>query len=294
MNSINIIARAKINLSLEVKGKRADGYHLLSMVMQTVDISDKIFISKNNTGQIAISGNTDKIPFDARNIGFKAAKRFLEETESCQGYNIFIEKHIPSGAGMGGGSADAAGVLAGLNYLNSNPLSVGRLMEIGLELGADVPFCLRGGTLLAQGIGEEFTQLKDLDLDILIVKPDWGISTSQIFKRLNLDKLPQNPDNKELVRAINEDDTENLYKNMGNALYETSLTFVPEMKGIIDKLHLEYGCPKAMMTGSGSTVFGIFEDKYDMQKAYEYFSKIYRDVYMTKTVKDSILIIENR
>jgi len=294
MNSINIIARAKINLSLEVKGKRADGYHLLSMVMQTVDISDRITISKNTAGKTGISGNTDKIPFDARNIGLKAARRFLEETGSCQGYDIFIEKHIPTGAGMGGGSADAAGVLAGLNYLNGNPLSTERLMEIGLELGADVPFCLRGGTLLAQGIGEEFTELRDLDLNILIVKPDWGISTSQIFKRLNLDKLPQNPDNKKLVKAINEDDRQNLYKNMGNALYETSLAFVPEMKSIIDKMHLEYRCPKAMMTGSGSTVFGIFEDKHDMQKAYKYFSKLYKDVYITKTVKDSILIIENR
>ena len=292
MNSINITARAKINLSLEVKGKRSDGYHLLSMVMQTVDISDRIKISENRTGRINIAGNTDRIPFDARNIGFRAAVRFLREIRSGMGYDIFIEKNIPSGAGMGGGSADAAAVLSGLNYMNQEPLSMNRLMELGLELGADVPFCLAGGTRLAEGIGEKFTQLRDLDLNLLIVKPDWGISTSQVFRRLNLDSISGNPDNEKLVKAINENDRQGIYANMGNALYETSLAFVPEMKNIISKLYSDFRCPKAMMTGSGSTVFGIFEDAEDLKKAHAYFSEIYRDVYITRTVRESILIDE--
>ena len=292
MNSINITARAKINLSLEVKGKRSDGYHLLSMVMQTVDISDRIKISENRTGRINIAGNTDRIPFDARNIGFRAAVRFLREIRSGRGYDIFIEKNIPSGAGMGGGSADAAAVLSGLNYMNQEPLSMNRLMELGLELGADVPFCLAGGTRLAEGIGEKFTQLRDLDLNLLIVKPDWGISTSQVFRRLNLDSISGNPDNEKLVKAINENDRQGIYANMGNALYETSLAFVPEMKNIISKLYSDFRCPKAMMTGSGSTVFGIFEDAEDLKKAHAYFSEIYRDVYITRTIRESILIDE--
>ena len=262
------------------------------MVMQTVDISDRIKISENRTGRINIAGNTDRIPFDARNIGFRAAVRFLREIRSGRGYDIFIEKNIPSGAGMGGGSADAAAVLSGLNYMNQEPLSMNRLMELGLELGADVPFCLAGGTRLAEGIGEKFTQLRDLDLNLLIVKPDWGISTSQVFRRLNLDSISGNPDNEKLVKAINENDRQGIYANMGNALYETSLAFVPEMKNIISKLHSDFRCPKAMMTGSGSTVFGIFEDAEDLKKAHAYFSEIYRDVYITRTVRESILIDE--
>ncbi|MGB5822962.1 MAG: 4-(cytidine 5'-diphospho)-2-C-methyl-D-erythritol kinase [Proteocatella sp.] len=288
MDNINVIARAKVNLSLEVKGKRDDGYHLLSMVMQTIELNDRLKIAKNSNKNIVISSDSKTIPCDDRNIAFKAAKKFLEAIESDQGYDIFIEKNIPVEAGMGGGSADAAGVLVGLNKMNGDVISIEKLMEIGLELGADVPFCIVGGTKLAEGIGEEFTELKDVELKLLIVKPNTSISTAQAFRKLRIDKLKRNPNNRKLIRAINDSDRKKIYEHMDNALYDASLEFAPEMNLIIEKLVNEFQSKKAMMTGTGSTIFAIFEDDSSLQRAYEYFSKKYKDVYITTTAKEAI------
>ncbi|MGL5257029.1 MAG: 4-(cytidine 5'-diphospho)-2-C-methyl-D-erythritol kinase [Proteocatella sp.] len=289
MDSINIIARAKVNLSLEVKGKREDGYHLLSMVMQSIELHDNITIAINKTGKINIDSNVNFIPKDERNIAYKAALLFNEESGLNIGYDIFIKKNIPSGAGMGGGSADAAGVLVALNKLNGELLSDEKLMQIGLKLGADVPFCMVGGTKLAEGIGEEFTELRGIDMKLLIVKPDIGISTAQAFKRLKLDQIKHNPNTENLIAAINKNNKTDIYKYMDNALYDFSLELVPEMESIINTL-VDFGSERAMMTGSGSTVFGIFENENKLKKAYNYFSKLYKDVYITNTTKESITL----
>lgn len=289
MDSINIIARAKVNLSLEVKGKREDGYHLLSMVMQSIELHDNITIAINKTGKINIDSNVNFIPKDERNIAYKAALLFNEESGLNIGYDIFIKKNIPSGAGMGGGSADAAGVLAALNKLNWELFSDEKLMQIGLKLGADVPFCMVGGTKLAEGIGEEFTELRGIDMKLLIVKPDIGISTAQAFKRLKLDQIKHNPNTENLIAAINKNNKTDIYKYMDNALYDFSLELVPEMESIINTL-VDFGSERAMMTGSGSTVFGIFENENKLKKAYNYFSKLYKDVYITNTTKESITL----
>lgn len=289
MDSINIIARAKVNLSLEVKGKREDGYHLLSMVMQSIELHDNITIAINKTGKINIDSNVNFIPKDERNIAYKAALLFNEESGLNIGYDIFIKKNIPSGAGMGGGSADAAGVLVALNKLNGELFSDEKLMQIGLKLGADVPFCMVGGTKLAEGIGEEFTELRGIDMKLLIVKPDIGISTAQAFKRLKLDQIKHNPNTENLIAAINKNNKTDIYKYMDNALYDFSLELVPEMESIINTL-VDFGSERAMMTGSGSTVFGIFENENKLKKAYNYFSKLYKDVYITNTTKESITL----
>lgn len=289
MDSINIIARAKINLSLEVKGKREDGYHILSMVMQSIELYDNIAIVINGTRKITIDSNANFIPKDERNIAYKAAVLFNNESGLSTGYDIFIKKNIPSGAGMGGGSADAAGVLVALNKLNGNLFSNQKLMQMGLKLGADVPFCMVGGTKLAEGIGEEFTELRDIDMKLLIVKPDIGISTAQAFKRLKLDEITHNPDTEKLITAINKNHKTDIYKYMDNALYDFSLELVPEMESIINTL-VDFGSERAMMTGSGSTIFGIFENEDKLKKAYNYFSKLYKDVYITNTTKDSITL----
>lgn len=289
MDSINIIARAKINLSLEVNGKRDDGYHLLSMVMQSIELHDKIVIKRNNTKCITISSNSKSIPCDEKNIAYKAAALFNEVAGLEYGYDIFIQKNIPSGAGMGGGSADAAGVLIGLNKLNDNIFSENKLMQMGLKLGADVPFCIVGGTKLAQGIGEKFTELRPLTLKLLIVKPDKGISTADAFRKLKLEFIKHNPCTDKLINAINENDNYAIYKYMDNALYDFSLELAPEMENIIIDLE-KLGSQKAMMTGSGSTVFGIFENENELEAAYEYFSKLYKDVYITKTTKNAITV----
>lgn len=289
MDRINVIARAKVNLSLEVKGKRDDGYHLLSMVMQSIELHDTISIEKNTCKNIIITSNSNNIPCDERNIAYKAANLFNKELGLDTGYNIFIQKNIPSEAGMGGGSADASGVLLALNKFNDDIFPIKKLMEMGLELGADVPFCIVGGTKLAEGIGEEFTELKNVDMKLLIVKPKSSISTAQAFKKLKLDNITNNPDTNKLVEAINKDDKESIYKYMNNALYDSSLEFAPEMDDII-RIMNEFGSRRAMMTGSGSTVFGIFEDDETLKKAYEYFSNIYKDVYITKTTNEAITL----
>lgn len=289
MDSINIIARAKVNLSLEVKGKREDGYHLLSMVMQSIELYDNINISVNRSGKIRIDSNANFIPKDERNIAYKAAALFNHESGLDRGYDIFIKKNIPSGAGMGGGSADAAGVLVALNKLNDNVFSDEKLMQMGLKLGADVPFCMVGGTKLAEGIGEKFTELSDIDMKLLIVKPEIGIPTAQAFKRLKLDEIKHNPDTAKLIAAINKNHKTDIYKYMDNALYDFSLELVPEMESIINSL-VDFGSERAMMTGSGSTVFGVFEDEDKLIKAYNYFSKLYKDVYITNTTRDSITV----
>ena len=289
MDRINVVARAKVNLSLEVKGKRDDGYHLLSMVMQSIELHDTISIEKNTNKNIIITSNSNNIPCDKRNIAYKAASLFNRALSLDTGYNIFIQKNIPSEAGMGGGSADAAGVLLALNKFNDDIFPIKKLMEIGLELGADVPFCIVGGTKLAEGIGEEFTELKDVDMKLLIVKPKSSISTAQAFKKLKLDNITNNPDTNKLVEAINKGDKESIYKYMNNALYDSSLEFAPEMDDII-RIMNEFGSRRAMMTGSGSTVFGIFEDDETLKKAYEYFSNIYKDVYITKTTNEAITL----
>lgn len=289
MDRINVVARAKVNLSLEVKGKRDDGYHLLSMVMQSIELHDTISIEKNTNKNIIITSNSNNIPCDERNIAYKAVSLFNRALSLDTGYNIFIQKNIPSEAGMGGGSADAAGVLLALNKFNDDIFPIKKLMEIGLELGADVPFCIVGGTKLAEGIGEEFTELKDVEMKLLIVKPKSSISTAQAFKKLKLDNITNNPDTNKLVEAINKGDKESIYKYMNNALYDSSLEFAPEMDDII-RIMNEFGSRRAMMTGSGSTVFGIFEDDETLKKAYEYFSNIYKDVYITKTTNEAITL----
>lgn len=289
MDRINVVARAKVNLSLEVKGKRDDGYHLLSMVMQSIELHDTISIEKNTNKNIIITSNSNNIPCDERNIAYKAVSLFNRTLSLDTGYNIFIQKNIPSEAGMGGGSADAAGVLLALNKFNDDIFPIKKLMEMGLELGADVPFCIVGGTKLAEGIGEEFTELKDVEMKLLIVKPKSSISTAQAFKKLKLDNITNNPDTNKLVEAINKGDKESIYKYMNNALYDSSLEFAPEMDDII-RIMNEFGSRRAMMTGSGSTVFGIFEDDEALKKAYEYFSNIYKDVYITKTTNEAITL----
>lgn len=289
MDSINVIARAKVNLSLEVKGKRDDGYHLLSMVMQSIELADKLFVKKSKTNCITITSDSKTIPCDERNIAYKAALLFNQKAGLKDGYDIFIQKNIPSGAGMGGGSADAAGVLIALNRFNSNVFSEKELMQLGLKLGADVPFCIAGGTKLAEGIGEEFTELKSLDFKLLIVKPAKGISTAEAFRRLRFELITHNPNTKKLVNAINQNDKYAIYKYMDNALYDFSLELVPEMETIVKDLE-KLGSQKAMMTGSGSTVIGIFENDEKLKTAYDYFSKLYKDVYITKTTTEAITV----
>lgn len=292
MKELKLKANAKINLSLDVQGKREDGYHLLSMVMQSIELADNITLKINETGEIQIYSNISYLPTGRKNIAYKAAEIFLEEIKSVDGVEIYIEKHIPMGGGMAGGSTDAAGVLVGLNKLYNKPLPVSKLLELGLSLGADVPFCILGGTRFVQGIGEKLEKLDFANLTLLIIKPKKSISTKEAFGKLDLNNIQNRPDNIKLMEGIKENNKSKIYESMDNSLYQRGLELVPEMQNIIEKLELGFKCKKAMMTGSGSTVFGIFEDNESLQIAYKYFKFRYKNTFITKTAEKSIIIQE--
>lgn len=292
MEEVKVIARAKINLSLDVKGKREDGYHILSMVMQSVDLADKITLKLNDSGKISVNTNMYYLPTGEKNIAYKAAELFLMEINSKDGIEINIEKQIPVGAGMAGGSTDAAGVLMGLNKLYGFPLTQGKILDLGLSLGADVPFCIVGGTKLAEGIGEKLKPLNHVPLSLLIIKPRKSISTKEVFKKLDINSIQNRPDNNKLIQGIEEQNYNKIYQAMDNSLSSISMELVPEIEEIIEGLELKFNCKKAMMTGSGSTVFGIFEDEEMRNEAYLYYKGLYRDTFLAKTESESIIIEE--
>ncbi|MEN2258707.1 4-(cytidine 5'-diphospho)-2-C-methyl-D-erythritol kinase [Paraclostridium benzoelyticum] len=204
MNSIDLKSRAKVNLSIDVLGKREDGYHLVEMIMQTIDLYDKLKITEIEENSILIKSNSLDIPLNEDNIMYKAVNLLKNQFNIEKGIEISIEKNIPVAAGMAGGSSNAAAVLVGLNKLWNLGLSENELKDIGLKLGADVPFCITGGSALAEGIGEELTNIKGLpeNLNILVCKPNIFVSTKEVYQSLNMDKVKRRPQNKELIDAL--------------------------------------------------------------------------------------------
>ena len=187
MNSIKLKSRAKVNLSIDVLGKRQDGYHLVEMIMQTIDLYDLIEIKEKEENQITIKSASEEIPLDCNNLVYKAADLIKKTFNLTKGVEIYIQKNIPVAAGMAGGSSNAAAILVGLNKLWNLNLSDQTLEELGLKLGADVPFCINGGAVLASGIGEELTPIKGLSKDVCIVvcKPDLFVSTKEVYESLD-------------------------------------------------------------------------------------------------------------
>lgn len=267
MNEITIKSNAKINLGLDIVGKRDDGYHLLKTVMQSVSLCDILKIEKSDA--ISVECSDKNIPFSEENLAYKAAKAFFSETKIKSGAHIFIEKNIPSQAGLGGGSADAAGTIYALNKLYKTYLSDEQLCKIGAKVGSDVPFCIVGGTMLCEGVGEILTPLKNIyEHTILIAKGKSGISTVEAYK--TYDKLNgiNHPDIDMLVNAINNE--ENFYHYCKNVLELTAfLSSVDEIKETMT----EFGAHVSAMTGSGSAVFGIFENKTLAEKCCQEFKK---------------------
>lgn len=290
---IKLKARAKINLSLEVIGKRLDGYHDLSMIMQSIDIYDKIELQQNSSGAITLEGNYGDIPLE-KNLAFKAAKAFFEYTNSNMGCDIKLEKQIPMEAGLAGGSTDAAGVILGLDKLSHTNLSNQQLIEIGSSVGADVPFCIFGGTMLAEGIGDRLTRLENLSLNLLVAKPSNNVSTKELFSILGKEDYSSGETTLGLAKIIQSQNLQAMNKHMVNGMYNKSLRFAPQMKDIILQLEKQEGCLKAMMSGSGSTVFGIFETVTQRDCAMDNLQNLdikqNKDllVYGTKTASESI------
>ena len=291
MKSIELKSRAKINLSIDVLGKREDGYHLVEMIMQTIDLYDIINITENDIDEININSNSLDIPLNKNNIVYKAAEVLKERFNIKSGLNIFIQKNIPVAAGMAGGSCNAAAVLVGLNKLWNLKLSEKQLQEIGLALGADVPFCISGNAALAQGIGEELTYIKGLpkDTSILICKPNLFVSTKDVYQGLDLDNIKDRPDNKLLIKCLEEGNIKLLSENMVNVLESVTSKMHEEILDI-EKVMLDNNALGSMMSGSGPTVFGLFEKEEDAIKGKEKLLKKYNQVYVVRSSERGVEI----
>lgn len=291
MNSIDLKSRAKVNLSIDVLGKREDGYHLVEMIMQTIDLYDKLKITEIEENSILIKSNSLDIPLNEDNIMYKAVNLLKNQFNIEKGIEISIEKNIPVAAGMAGGSSNAAAVLVGLNKLWNLGLSENELKDIGLKLGADVPFCITGGSALAEGIGEELTNIKGLpeDLNILVCKPNIFVSTKEVYQSLNMDKVKRRPQNKELIDALQKEDVKFISENMVNVLEEVTSLKYSEI-GQIENIMIKNKALGSMMSGSGPTVFGLFDNKDCAIKAKEDLQAKYNQVYLVKSSNKGVEI----
>ncbi|WP_066506378.1 4-(cytidine 5'-diphospho)-2-C-methyl-D-erythritol kinase [Abyssisolibacter fermentans] len=283
MNSLLLKAYAKINLSLDVISKREDGYHNLKMIMQQIDIYDKVtLIEEGNTAQIEC--NCSKVPTDASNLAYKAWNIMCTKYNIQKGVRVIIEKNIPIAAGLAGGSSDAAAVLIGLNKLWNLKLTKTELMEIGVLIGADVPYCICGGTALAQGIGNEITELKSFkNRLVLIAKPDIDVSTAYVYNNLQLSNVNDHPNIDKIVESIEKNDLYTLSKNMGNVLETVTIKKYDIIKTIKEKM-INNGSIGSLMSGSGPTVFGLFDNEEDLENCYCEIKKFIPFVKKTKSI----------
>lgn len=269
MDSICIKARAKINLSLDVLGKREDGYHDVRMIMQSISLHDKVFLETIDERCIKVSCDKRWVPSNSDNIAYKAAAVLMDKFDIQKGLSIRIVKKIPVAAGLAGGSADAAAVLKGMNEIFSLNLKNDDLMQLGKSVGADIPFCIKGGTMLAEGIGEVLTDIKPLkNVNIVLVKPRISVSTAWVYKNLDIGKITSRPDTDLLISLIEENNIQKLGENMVNVLEAVTINKHGIINEIKDRL-VRLGALGSMMSGSGPTVFGIFESRMDAEKAYE-------------------------
>ena len=281
MNSITLKSRAKINLSIDVLGKRQDGYHLVEMIMQTIDLYDLIEINEKDNDQITIKSTSDEIPLDCNNLVYKAANLIKKTFNINKGVEIHIKKNIPVAAGMAGGSSNAAAVLVGLNKLWNLNLINQQLEKIGLKLGADVPFCINGGAVLASGIGEELTPIKGLtkDVCILVCKPDLFVSTKEVYECIDSKDIDKRPNNKFLIECLKNEETRQLAENMFNVLEGVTMDKHPVIQQIKD-IMTNNRALGAMMSGSGPTVFGLYENREDAVKCKAILEKQFKQTFV--------------
>ena len=245
---------AKINLTLDVTGKRENGYHDVKMIMQTVNLFDLIIVDKRKNG-ISVKANLEYLPTDERNIAYKAAKLFFEKSGIDAGVSIIMHKNIPVAAGLAGGSGNGGAVLVALNKLYDFPFTEEEIIDMSVILGADVPYCIMGGTALAEGIGEELSKLPDCPkLNILLVKPPINISTPEVYRAYDALEIVNHPDTEAMICAIKDKNISNMCKNLSNTLEDVTVKNNPVISGIKEKM-IKNGAKAALMSGSGPTVF---------------------------------------
>ena len=269
MRQIELKALAKINLGLDVLGRRENGYHDVRMVMQSIYLYDDVKIERKEEPGIEIETNLFFLPTGEGNIAYKAADLLIREFDIKEGVRITLKKHIPVAAGMAGGSSNAAAVLFGMNRLFVLKLSREELMERGVKLGADVPYCIMRGTVLAEGIGEELSVLPAMPkCTVLIAKPPISVSTKVVYEALDSSEIQKHPDIDGLLAGLEKGDLHEIASHMGNVLEDVTIPMHPVIEQIKQEMK-DAGALNAMMSGSGPTVFGLFENKMEARKAQE-------------------------
>lgn len=285
---LRLKAYGKINLGLDVLGRRADGYHEVRMIMQTVRLHDSIDIYRTREPGIRLETNLYYLPTNEQNLAYRAAKLLMDEFGVRDGVSIHLRKFIPVSAGMAGGSTDAASVLFGVNKMFGLGLSTKKLMERGVTLGADIPYCLMRGTALSEGIGEKLTALPPVpQCQVLIAKPGISVSTKVVYEALDAMELKpeEHPDIDGMIGAIREKNLQHLAGKFGNVLELVTAKKYPVI-GEIEQVMRRYGAVNAMMSGSGPTVFGLFTNPRAAEDAYEALrfgehAKLAKQVYLT-------------
>ena len=259
MDEISLKALAKINLGLDVLGKREDGYHEVRMVMQTIHLYDRVEIKKTRSPHIHVETNLYYLPVNEDNLVYRAAKLMKDEFQIKEGVRIVLQKFIPVAAGLAGGSSDAAAVLVGMNRIFNLGLKQNKLMELGLKIGADVPFCIMRGTALAEGIGEKLTALPPMPkCPVLIAKPAISVSTKAVYEGLKLYDGMEHPDIDGVMEGIQQKDLKGVASHMGNILETVTIPMYPVIEDI-----------KKLMLENGATVFGLFPNEKEIRRAYE-------------------------
>jgi len=284
MNTIHLKAYAKINLGLDIVRKREDGYHEVKMIMQTIGLYDKLVIHKTNNPNITLKTNLPYLPEDMNNLVYKAAILMKERYEIKEGMHIRLEKKIPVSAGLAGGSTDAAAALSGINQLFRLNLRQETLMAIGLELGADIPYCIMQGTALSEGIGEILTPLPPFpSCHVLIVKPNINVSTKYVYEHLKLDKDTFHPNIDGIIEHIKANNLQGATSLFSNVLETVTIKEYPIINRIKEQM-LSQGAMVSLMSGSGPTVFGLFEDNKAAENAFYQFKvgEFGKQTYLTR------------
>ena len=288
---MRVEARAKINWSLNITGQREDGYHLMDMLMQPVTLSDTVTLLPADALTLTTGGHP-VIPADEHNLAWRAAAALREATGYPGGAAIHVEKRIPAGAGMGGGSADAAAVLAGLNRLWGLGLNQQELERIGLSLGADVPFCLRGGLTRTTGIGEIMEAVPcGRDYELVVIQPCEGLATGTVFRAYHTQERVAHPDTDAAQQAMAVGDTAQLARSLGNVLQPVSEAMRPAIREAVEALS-NSGAAIAMMTGSGSAVFGVFEHADAADRACNALGDRWKEIWRCRSCQESLVLSE--
>jgi 4-diphosphocytidyl-2-C-methyl-D-erythritol kinase len=285
---LKIKGNAKINLTLDVLYKREDGFHQVEMIMQAIELADILSLDERKNGVISVASNIARLPCDHRNLAYRAAVLIKEACQVTSGVHIFLEKNIPVAAGLAGGSADAASVLLGLNNLWRLGLSIQELEILGAKLGSDVPFCLRGGTMLAKGRGELLEPLADLKpCYVVLAKLPIGVSTAWVYRQYRDQNVKEHPDTSGVRACLTQGDLTGVANRLCNVLESVTIPVHPQIKELKRSM-MQHGAMASLMSGSGPTVFGLVED----QAGAEYIAKKLRsqsaaNIFVTKTVGKS-------